>query len=48
MRLRKLSFEELVNQNKQELLNDEKAMKKIEEQVELKQASTVKKQLQNT
>ncbi|MRH41867.1 FbpB family small basic protein [Aquibacillus halophilus] len=36
MRLRKLSLEQLVDNNKKELLNDKEAMKKLEEQIEIK------------
>ncbi|WP_186577637.1 FbpB family small basic protein [Aquibacillus kalidii] len=42
MRQRKLSFEELVAKNKQELLNDKQAMKQIEEQMEKRQANQSK------
>ncbi|WP_240335291.1 FbpB family small basic protein [Paraliobacillus sediminis] len=44
MRARKLNFDELVNQNKQDLLNDEIAMKKLEESLDKKQASSSLKQ----
>lgn len=37
MRPRRLSFEELVDQNKQELRKDQKAMNNIEIQIEKKQ-----------
>ncbi|MDL4842165.1 FbpB family small basic protein [Aquibacillus rhizosphaerae] len=37
MRQRKPSFEELVLRNKQELINDKQAMKKLEEQLENRQ-----------
>ncbi|WP_138415139.1 FbpB family small basic protein [Aquibacillus sediminis] len=43
MRPRKLSFEELVNQNKQELLSDHQAMTKIEEQLEKRHEQLTKK-----
>ena len=36
MRQRKLSFEELVAKNKQDLLNDKQAMDELEEQLERK------------
>nr|WP_112182692.1 MULTISPECIES: FbpB family small basic protein [Paraliobacillus] len=39
LRTRKVNFEELVNQNKQDLLNDKIAMKKLEESLDNKQAS---------
>lgn len=44
LRTRKLNFDELVNQNKQELLNDKIAMKKLEESLDKKQASSSSKQ----
>jgi hypothetical protein len=34
MKRKKRTFDELVNQNKQELLNDEKQLEKIEERLE--------------
>ncbi|MDC3412749.1 FbpB family small basic protein [Aquibacillus sp. 3ASR75-11] len=37
MRPRRLTFQELVDQNKQELLRDQQAMTEIEKQMELKQ-----------
>ncbi|CQR47852.1 hypothetical protein BN1058_02183 [Paraliobacillus sp. PM-2] len=36
MRNRKPTFEQLVNQNKQELLNDKNAMKRLEETLDQK------------
>ncbi|WP_226034556.1 FbpB family small basic protein [Aquibacillus saliphilus] len=42
MRLRKLSFEELVDKNIQELTNDKKAMKQLEEQIENRQLKSTK------
>ncbi|SDJ75863.1 FbpB family small basic protein [Sediminibacillus albus] len=45
MRQRKLSFSELVNQNKQELINDRQAMDKIEKQIEWKREKNNNKKL---
>ncbi|GAA5417243.1 hypothetical protein Pryu01_02306 [Paraliobacillus ryukyuensis] len=36
MRLKKYSFEQLVNQNKKELLDDSDTMKKLEERIDNK------------
>lgn len=44
LRARKLNFDELVNQNKKDLLNDKIAMKKLEESLDKKQASASSKQ----
>ncbi|GGM20097.1 hypothetical protein GCM10011351_02430 [Paraliobacillus quinghaiensis] len=46
MRVRKVTFEELVNQNKQELLNDKLAMEKLEENLDERQ-TTLTEQKQN-
>ncbi|MCT2534338.1 FbpB family small basic protein [Aquibacillus koreensis] len=40
MRQRKITFEQLVEKNKQELINDKHAMKQIEQQVEARQMNT--------
>ncbi|MDC3416551.1 FbpB family small basic protein [Aquibacillus salsiterrae] len=47
LRTRKLSFEELVAKNKQELLNDKNAMNKLEEQLEKKHLQSVIKKKQS-
>lgn len=39
MRTRKLTFEQLVNQNKQEIMNDKIAMKKLEESLDQKHSN---------
>lgn len=39
LRVRKVAFEELVNQNKQELLNDKLAMEKLEENLDKRQTA---------
>ncbi len=46
LRVRKVTFEELVNQNKQELLNDKLAMEKLEENLDERQ-TTLTEQKQN-
>lgn len=43
MRRRKRSFEDLVNENKQLLLQDEKELLEIEKKIELKQLDKSKK-----
>ncbi|MBU8907425.1 FbpB family small basic protein [Desertibacillus haloalkaliphilus] len=40
-RVKKLSFAELVNENKQQLLNDREAIEKIEERLEKRRADKV-------
>jgi hypothetical protein len=41
-KMKKMSFDDLVNQNKKELLNDEKTMEKIEERLENKHYERLK------
>lgn len=44
MRPKTLRFEQLVHQNKQEILNDEKTLKMIEQRIEKKQEALVEQQ----
>jgi hypothetical protein len=41
-KMKKLSFDDLVNQNKKELLRDEEAMEKIEERLDKKHFERLK------
>ncbi|MCT8137909.1 FbpB family small basic protein [Anaerobacillus sp. CMMVII] len=42
-KIKKMSFDDLVNQNKKELLNDEEALEKIEERLDNKHYERLKK-----
>ncbi|RKQ37972.1 FbpB family small basic protein [Oceanobacillus halophilus] len=46
MRARSINFEQLVQQNKQEILEDKKRIKQIEMRLEKKQEDLVKRKLQ--
>lgn len=41
-KMKKMSFDELVNENKKELLNDEEAIEKIEERLDNKHYQRLK------
>lgn len=44
MRIRRMSFEQLVNQNKQEILNDENMINQLEIRLEKKHEVNLRKQ----